>query len=403
MSDKKSLIDQWKLNLQERKKEAKKVRKIVFILSVILLFLTAGLVLGGYSYVSAALEPVNPESEEAIPVEIPIGSSVDSITSTLEESGVIRDAQVYKYYLKFNNESEFQAGTYEFTQAMTLDEITESLKTGKIYHEPIFNVTIPEGLTLEQIAGVIEENTDYTQEGFMEKVTDPVFIESLKSQYPELITSDLDNENIKVTLEGYLFPATYPFYEENPSLESIITQMVDAMYNNVSPYLATLPEFTAGDYTGATESGEGEKVMDVHDVLTMASLLEREATASTDRSMIAGIFYNRLEEGMPLQTDPTVLYAKGEWNDRVLFEDLEIQDPYNTYQNQGLPPGPIAAPGLASIEAALNPEASDYLYFLTSAEDGAMYYSETLEEHERKAEQYIYSVNEEQASEEEGS
>ncbi|TFD92367.1 endolytic transglycosylase MltG [Jeotgalibacillus sp. R-1-5s-1] len=403
MSDKKSLIDQWKLNLQERKKEAKKVRKIVFILSVILLFLTAGLVLGGYSYVSAALEPVDPESEEAIPVEIPIGSSVDSITAELEENGVIKDAQVFKYYLKFNNESEFQAGTYEFTPAMTLDEITQSLKTGKIYHEPIFNVTIPEGLTLEQIAGVIEENTNYTEEEFMEKVTDPAFIQTLKDTYPELITADVDNENIKMTLEGYLFPATYPFYEENPSLESIITQMVDAMYNNVSPYLATLPEFTAGDYTGATDGGEGEKVMDVHDVLTMASLLEREATASTDRSMIAGIFYNRLEEGMPLQTDPTVLYAKGEWNDRVLFEDLEIQDPYNTYQNQGLPPGPIAAPGLASIEAALNPEASDYFYFLTSAEDGAMYYSETLEEHEQKAEQYIYSVNEEQASEEEGS
>ncbi len=394
MSEKSSLIDQWKLNLQERKKEAKQVRKIVFILLIVFVFLTAGAVLGAYSYISSALEPVDETDENAVAVEIPIGSSVDGITQTLEENGIIKNAQVYKYYLKFNNETDFQAGTYNMTPAMTLSEITESLKTGKIYHEPLFNVTIPEGLVLEEIAEIIAENTDHTQEEFMETVTDETFINSLMEQYPSLITEEVKGENIKRSLEGYLFPATYPFYEENPSLESIITQMVEAMNNNVAPYIDLLPAFTEGDFTGA--EAEEAKVMSVHDLLTMASLLEEEATATTDRAMIAGIFYNRLEREMPLQTDPTVLYAKGEWQDRVLFEDLEIDDPYNTYQVQGLPPGPIAAPGATSLEAAVSPERSDYLYFLTSAEDGAMYYSETLEEHERKAEEFIYSVNDEE-------
>lgn len=394
MNEKSRLIDQWKLNLQERKKEAKQVRKIVFILLIVFVFLTAGALLGAYSYISSALEPVDETDENAVAVEIPIGSSVDGITQALEDNGIIKNAQVYKYYLKFNNETDFQAGTYNMTPAMTLSEITESLKTGKIYNEPLFNVTIPEGLILEEIGEIIAENTDYTQEEFMEKVTDETFINSLMEQYPSLITEEVKGENIKRSLEGYLYPATYPYYEENPSLETIITQMVDAMNNNVAPYLDLLAGFTEGDYTGA--DAEDGKVMSVHELITMASLLEEEATATTDRAMIAGIFYNRLEDGMPLQTDPTVLYAKGEWQDRVLFEDLEIDDPYNTYQVQGLPPGPIAAPGATSLEAAISPERSDYYYFLTSAEDGAMYYSETLEEHEQKAEEFIYSVNEEE-------
>ncbi|TFE01073.1 endolytic transglycosylase MltG [Jeotgalibacillus salarius] len=394
MSEKSSLIDQWKLNLQERKNEAKQVRKIVFILLIVFLFLTVGAVLGAYSYISSALEPMDDTDENAVSVEIPIGSSVDGITETLEENGIIKNAQVFKYYLKFNNESDFQAGTYNLTPSMTLSEIAESLKSGKIYHEPIFNVTIPEGLRLEEIGEIIAENTDYSQEEFMEKVTDEAFIDSLMGQYPSLITEEIKGENVKLALEGYLYPATYPYYEENPSLEVIITQMVDAMNNNVAPYVDMLAEFSEGDFTGA--EAEDGKVMTVHDLITMASLLEEEAAATTDRAMIAGIFYNRLEEGMPLQTDPTVLYAKGQWQERVLFEDLEIEDPYNTYQVQGLPPGPIAAPGATSIEAAILPEDSDYFYFLTSAEDGAMYYSETLDEHERKAEEYIYNVNNEE-------
>ncbi|MDG5470896.1 endolytic transglycosylase MltG [Jeotgalibacillus sp. ET6] len=372
------------------------MRKIVFFSMIVVILLILGAGIGGYSYISSALEPMNPDNNTPVTVEIPIGSSVDTITAALEENNIVKDARVYKYYLKFNNESEFQAGTYELTPSMTLSEITESLKTGKVYHEPLFSVTVPEGLRLEEIASIIEENTDYSADEFMETATDSEFIASLQEQFPELITDEVTADSIRYSLEGYLYPATYPFYEDNPELEVIITQMVEGTNAAFAPYLESINDFSAGNFTS---EGEDPNVMTVHKALTFASLLEEEATASTDREIIAGIFYNRLEDGMPLQTDPTVLYALGEWKDQVLYEDLEIDHPYNTYQNAGLPPGPIAAPGIESIEAAMNPESTNYYYFLAAAEDGVVYYSETLEEHEEKAEQYIYSVNEEEADE----
>lgn len=376
-------FEQWIHNLQERKKEAKLVRKIVFVSMMVVVFLFIGICVGGYWYISSALKPVDAQNDTPMTVEIPIGSTVDSITSTLAEHDIVKDARVFKYYLKFKNESDFQAGIYELTQSMTLEEITESLKSGEAYHEPLFSITIPEGLRLEKIGELVADKTDYTEEQFMETVSDPDFIASLQQTYPELITDEVVRENVRYPLEGYLFPETYPFYEENPPLQDMISQMVDEMNNEVTPYLDSMKE------------------LNVHEVLTFASLLELEATASTDRRKIAGVFYNRLEEEMPLQTDPTVLYALGEWKDRVVYEDLEIDNPYNTYKNAGLPPGPIAAPGLESIEATLDPKRSDYLYFLADAEDGEVYFSESLEEHERKAELYIYSKYEEAADNEE--
>ncbi|KIL44493.1 endolytic transglycosylase MltG [Jeotgalibacillus soli] len=388
MSDNQSKIEQWIHNLQERKKEAKLVRKIVFISMIVFLLVVVGVGFGGYTYISSSLEPADPEDNTAVSVEIPIGSSVDSIVSILEENNIVRDATVFKYYLKFNNESDFQAGTYDLTPSMTLGEITESLKTGRVYHEPLFMVTVPEGLSLEEIAVIIEENTRFTADEFMTTVDNPEFINSMKEKYPELVTDSIFGESIQHPLEGYLFPATYPFYDEDQELEEIISQMVEATYVNVTPYIE--------QYAETMQNEE----LTVHDVLTFASLLEEEATEDTDRRLIASVFYNRLEEGMPLQTDPTVLYALGEWSDRVLFEDLEVDSPYNTYKNTGLPPGPIASSGVSSIEAVLNPENSNYFYFLASLEDGTVYYSETLDEHERKAEEYIYNEREEAETEE---
>ena len=139
--------------MREKKKEVKVVRRIV--LAITLLILIVGLIGGRsvYKYVSEGLQPLNPDSEEVIEVEIPIGSGLDSIAAKLEESGIIKDAHLFKYYAKFNNESQFQAGTYSLTKAMTLDEIIQSLKTGKVYREPVFTMTIPEGLTFEANCG----------------------------------------------------------------------------------------------------------------------------------------------------------------------------------------------------------------------------------------------------------
>ena len=371
--EKKSKLDIMFDRMKEKKKEVRIVRRIVFAITLILLVVVAVLGYRGYTYVTSALEPVDPESEEVIEVEVPIGSSLDSIAALLEENGIIEDARIYKYYVKFNNESEFQAGTYGLLPSMTLDEITQSLKTGKVYREPLFTINFPEGLTLEQIAeNVIAEKTDYSAEEFMDKVTDEAYIDNLIASYPDLLSEEIKGENVMYALEGYLFPATYPFYEEDPSLELIIEQMLNATQANIAPFAALLEE-------------RGETP---HWLLTFASLLEEEATGKADRATIASVFYNRIEQDMPLQTDPTVIYAMGEHRDRLFNEDYKFEHPYSTYVNKGLPPGPIASAGASSIEAVLDPADTEYVYFLADSE-GVNHFAITYEEHLANRDKYI--------------
>ncbi|MFG3433745.1 endolytic transglycosylase MltG [Lysinibacillus fusiformis] len=358
--------------MQEKKSEVKIVRKIVAIVAIVFVLVIGIVGLFGYNYVKGALKPLDPDATKAIAVEVPIGSSLSSISTLLEKKGVIKDARVFKYYAKFKNESQFQAGNYDLTQAMTFDELIESLKTGKVYRKPVFTMTIPEGLTIEQIGKVIEKKTPYTQKEFMDLVTSDTFVQQMMANYPELVTDAVSADNIRYDLEGYLYPATYSYYEEKPSLEAIVEEMIGAMNNVVKNYSDVLVE----------------KQMSVHQLLTFASLLEEEATAQTDRETIASVFYNRIDEGMPLQTDPTVLYALGDHKDRVLYEDLEVDNAYNTYKNKGLPPGPIAGAGKTSIEATLNPSQTDYFYFLADKE-GVNHFSKTYDEHLQKVEKYL--------------
>jgi len=358
--------------MQEKKSEVKIVRKIVAIVAIVFVLVIGIVGLFGYNYVKGALKPLDPNATKAIAVEVPIGSSLSSISTLLEKKGVIKDARVFKYYAKFKNESQFQAGNYDLTKAMTFDELIESLKTGKVYRKPVFTMTIPEGLTLEQIGKIIEKKTPYSQKEFMDLVTSDTFVQQMMANYPELVTDAVLAENIRYDLEGYLYPATYSYYEEKPSLEAIVEEMITAMNNVVKNYNDVLTE----------------KQMSVHQLLTFASLLEEEATAQTDRETIASVFYNRINEGMPLQTDPTVLYALGDHKDRVLYEDLEVDNAYNTYKNKGLPPGPIAGAGKTSIEATLNPSQTDYFYFLADKE-GVNHFSKTYDEHLQKVEKYL--------------
>ncbi|WP_394187658.1 endolytic transglycosylase MltG [Paenisporosarcina quisquiliarum] len=357
--------------MKEKKKEVKIVRRIV--LAIVLIVLIGGGIAAysGYNYVKSALQPMDENSEKVIPITVEIGSNLDSIATLLEKNEIIKDARIFKYYAKFNNESDFQAGDYGLTQAMTLDELIESLKTGKVYREPVFTMTVPEGLTLGQIAAVVEKRTAHSAEDFLELVKDPVFIDEMINKYPTLLTDEVKGENVRYAFEGYLYPATYAFYEENPSLEEIVDQMLSSTATVVAPYTDVL--------------AEQEKT--VHWLLTFASLLEEEATASTDREMIASVFFNRLDEGIPLQTDPTVLYAFEGERDNIA-SDKNTEHPYNTYSVQGLPPGPIANPGQASIDAVLNAPESDNLYFLAD-ENGTNYFSESYEEHLQKIEEHL--------------
>ncbi|ARJ40522.1 hypothetical protein SporoP8_16070 [Sporosarcina ureae] len=360
----------------EQKEEVRTVRKIV--LWIVAVVLVVGIV-GGfsvYTYIKSALEPVDPDSEKVVEVEIPIGSGLDMISEKLEESGIIKNARIFKYYAKVNNEADFQAGTYGLTQSMTPDELIKSLKTGVVYRTPAFTLTIPEGLTIDQIAERTSKKTTITKEQFMEYVTNEQVIQEYMAKYPDIITKEILNENIRYALEGYLFPATYPFFEEKPTVKEVVDTMVDATVQNVIPYKAYWAE-------------EG-KDRSVHKMLTFASLLEKEATGQADRETIASVFNNRIEQGMPLQTDPTVLYALGEHKARVMNEDLKVDNVYNTYKNKGLPPGPIANAGTASLQATVEPSKTGYLFFLAD-KDGVNHFAKTYEDHLKNKAKYIDS------------
>ncbi|MGE7182804.1 endolytic transglycosylase MltG [Peribacillus sp. NPDC006672] len=361
-----------RMKLLERQGEARLVRKIIMITiaSLILLIGIVGLV--GFLYINSAMKPVDPDDDTIKKVKIPIGSSVNEISTLLEEQGIIKDARVFKYYIKFRNESGFQAGEYKLSPSMPIEDIVTSIKTGKLMKEAALKITIPEGKQLIQIADIIAVKTDEDPKKVFKELNDKKFVKSMQKKYPELLTSEIENKKVLYPLEGYLFPATYDFYEEKPTLESIVTEMLKKTEETLQAYETQMDK---NDYS-------------VHQMLTFASLVEEEATAKVDRGKIASVFYNRMKEDMPLQTDPTVLYAKGSHKSKVYYKDLEVKSPYNTYKNKGLPPGPIANAGTTSIDAVLKPEKTDFLYFLATPE-GEVLYSKTLDDHNNKKAEHI--------------
>lgn len=376
MDEQKSNKDIIREKLIEQQKEAKIARRIVLIITIVLLLVVGGVLGGGYFYIKSALQPVNPESNKEKTVTIPIGSSVTGISQILQDNGIIKNAKVFKYYVKFKNESGFMAGEYSLSPSMTFPIIIDSLKTGKVDQEVAFKITLPEGTQLEQIAEIIAKKTNHKPADVLKSLNDQTFLKKLMEKYPDLLTNEILAKEIKYPLEGYLFPATYSFYKKDPSLEEIVSTMLDKTAEIVGQYSEIMQE---KNYT-------------VHQLLTMASLIEEEATEKVDRHTIASVFYNRIDEGMPLQTDPTVLYAQGKHKSRVYYKDLEVDSPYNTYKVLGLPPSPIANAGAMSIEAALFPEETEFLYFLATAE-GEVLFSKSLDEHNQKKAEHISNNN----------
>ncbi|WHY76285.1 endolytic transglycosylase MltG [Neobacillus sp. WH10] len=356
----------------EQHHEAKIVRKIVLIISILMLLFIVLIGGGGYFYIQSALKPLDSSSKKQKTVEIPLGSSVTGIAEKLEANGIIKNAKVFKYYVKLKNEGGFMAGDYQLSPSMDVPEIVSRLKTGKVLAKASFKITVPEGQQLKEIAAIMAKATNQKEDDVFNKLNDKEFIKTLMAKYPDILTDEILHSTVKYPLEGYLYPATYPFYKPNPSVEEMVTAMLDKTRNVLSDY---------------TEESNKKK-LSIHQLLTMASLVEEEATEKADRKMIASVFYNRMKKGMPLQTDPTVLYAQGKHKDKVLYEDLEVDSPYNTYKNKGLPPGPIANAGKMSVEAALEPAETDFYYFLATA-DGDVIFTKTLDEHNQEKAKHI--------------
>lgn len=360
--------------MNERKKE-KTIRRIVVSIIVIFFVALGVSAFAGYRYVQSGLNPVNPTSEEVIEVEIPTGSTRRQIGAILEENELINSSLIFDFFVRFKGESDFQAGTYLMSPSMSVEEIVVYLNEGgtPIMKEPIARLSIPEGMHLEAMAQRIEEESDFSGEEFMELVQNPDFIERMANEYPELLTDSLEAaEQTRYVLEGYLFPATYEIFEET-TLEDLVIQMIARMNQALIPHY------------DAIEASE----LNVHEILTLASHIEREGVTDEDRGLISGVFYNRLEAGMMLQTDPSVSYALGEHRERTSHADLEVDSPYNTYRVHGVGAGPINSPSESAIYASVNPTETEYYYFLADLETGNIYYSENYQQHLEYQNKYL--------------
>ncbi|WP_424960620.1 endolytic transglycosylase MltG [Macrococcus lamae] len=362
-------------------KSASRTITAVIIGLVLLGLIAAGI--AGFFYLSASQKPLDPANKETTKIDVLPGETATMIGDKLEKNHIIKSSDMFKYYLKFNNISNFQAGSYELSPSMTFKQISKSLQEGKVYVPVAFKMNVPEGITIDQIAAIVEKNTSIKAADFEKQVNDPDFVKKMQKKHPKLISDDVFKENIKRPLEGYLYPATYEFTEKNPTIEEIVDKMLTATQDNAFPLW--------DKYGGIVINEAGtNKRLSFHEFLTFSSLVEREATGLTDRAKIASVFINRMEENppMPLQTDPTVLYALGRHKEVTYEDDLKVDSPYNTYQNTGLPPGPIATSGKASMESVLNPAQTDYLYFLADS-SGKNYFSKTLEEHNKLKAEHI--------------
>ncbi|AYW45229.1 endolytic transglycosylase MltG [Tetragenococcus koreensis] len=354
-----------------RKKEDRVVRKIVLV--IILALAIVGLIFGfsTYNYVKSSIKPLDPNSEESISVTIPNGSSNKMIGEILEEENIINSGMVFNYYMKFNNQDGFQAGEYVFSPSMTLNEIADSLKKG----ESALNqakIAVPEGYDVEEIASDISEQTEFSEDDFLDLMNDDDFFNELQEEYPELLNDAAEAEDVRYRLEGYLFPATYD-YQPDMSLKELVQQMV-----------ATTDSIMENYYDDIDDSD-----LNVQETMTVASLVEKEGVTEEDRKQIAQVFFNRTEADMPLQSDISILYALGEHKELVTYEDLEVDSPYNLYQNTGYGPGPFDNPSEDSIDAVLNPTDNDYYYFVADVSTGNVYYAETYEEHNELIEKYM--------------
>lgn len=364
---------------------------LCLITAIIIALLATGFFV--YRYVDSSIKPLDSSSTEYITVDIPEGSGNKYIGQILEKAGVIKSATVFNYYTKFKNYSNFQSGYYNLQASMDLDEICKLLKKGgtpQPEKPSLGKILVTEGYTIKQISEAVTKNsakknasTPYSSEDFLKVVQDEAFISKMAAKYPKLLSSLPSADQVTYRLEGYLFPATYSYYKET-SMEDIVEEMISTMDSYMSQYYDTI-----------AASGKS-----VNDVLTLASLVEKEGSTDDDRRNIASVFYNRMNNNMPLQSNIAILYAMGKLGEETSLAadasiDTSIDSPYNVYTNTGLMPGPVDSPSLAAIEATVNPASTDYYYFVADVKTGKVYYSENFEDHQANVEKYVNSqINE---------
>ncbi|HEM3548004.1 endolytic transglycosylase MltG [Streptococcus suis] len=377
-------------NKQRRKKQDKAAKRIVSVIMSIIVVAVLVTGLTGYMWVKSSLEPVNTKATEAIQVEIPEGSSTLEIGKILVDNKLIKNATIFNYYSKIKSYNNFQSGFYNLKQNMSVDDIAKALQesgTPTAQKEAAGKILIVEGYTLTQIAQAITDNTKtedkndktpFTTEQFMATVTNQDFINRMVATYPKLFASlPAADSGVIYQLEGYLFPAVYEYSDET-TIEELVEQMIAAMDNRLQPYYETI----------------AAKNLTVNEVLTLASLVEKEGSTDEDRRNIASVFFNRLNAAMPLQSNIAILYAQGKLGQETTLAedaaiDTSIESPYNIYWTPGLMPGPVDSPSLSAIEAVINSNTTDYLYFVADVTTGSVYFTNNIDEHNQNVAKFV--------------
>ena len=335
------------------------IRNSYAVAALLLVVLVAALVGGAAYVVSERTEaPFRGYVERERLVDIPTGTSTPGISQRLVTAGVVRDALTFRAALWLSGQARgLKAGEYRFDRPMSARDVIDMIARGDVYVVPI---TFREGLTIAETAEVFASSGFGTAEAFVAAATNPSLIRDL----------DLDATD----LEGYLFPDTYTLPRKTTA-ERLVERMV-AQFRQV-----------VTDELRAEAKARG---LSIRQLVTLASLVEKETAKADERPTVAAVYSNRLRIGMGLQCDPTVIYAlqrAGKFTGNLRRVDLQYDSPYNTYRYPGLPPGPIAAPGKASLEAAARPASVDYLYFV-SRNDGSHEFARTLPEHNRNVQRW---------------
>ncbi|MEK8131452.1 endolytic transglycosylase MltG [Paenibacillus filicis] len=331
---------------------------------ILIICLAAGLAAGLALYISRSLAP-SPASDISVRIVFPAGTGVSQLAAELERKGLIRDARLFTYYVKYKGEGgRFQAGDYDMQPGLTLDAIMDKLNRGETVKEAGLRLTVPEGFTVRQIAEKLQQ-AGIDPAAFEAAVTR---FAAPKDSAASAIPSD---PNLKVRLEGYLYPDTYEWKKDATPDEMIAT-----MTGQLDKRLQELPE--------GWRQAMADQGLTLHQTLTLASLIEREVAVDEERALVSGVIHNRLKQNKQLEIDATIQYLFDKQKERLFEKDLRVESPYNTYLNRGLPPGPIASPSLASIRAAIYPQETKYLFYVTKKDGSRKHlFAETFEEHKK--------------------
>ncbi len=346
-------------------------KKLVLIFGIIILVIISSVLL----FYNINLKAVSSDNTE-VDFVIEEGSTYYSVIEKLYNENLIKNELCFKIYIKLNNKNRLEAGTYKLRKNMSVKEIVNVLDRGNNYNPNVINITFNEGKNMRWIASTIASNTNNTEEAIYNLLNDKTYLNELINEY-WFIDESILNQNLYYSLEGYLFPNTYEYMDKDVTVKEIFKSMLDEMNEELSVY--------KDDIINSNYS--------VHELLTLASIVELEGKANSDRAGIAGVFYNRLNSGWSLGSDVTTYYAsKVDMSERDLYiEEINDRNNYNTrsdYLAGKLPIGPICNPSIDSIKAVLYPTNNEYYYFVAD-KNGKTYFTYTYNEHIAKRDELI--------------